>query len=255
MTTFDLTGFGGRTLHPHVQGVGPSKKDRERVIHYTQKDKLYIASTHLINFDSEANDKGWAVEMNNAPSVRAGMLTLQEKYPQTYYMYGERVEQGLKRRLGKSAIVRYSLSDFSCPPLDLTKAVVLFGNANIGKTQFALAHFKYSLLVTRMDDLKKISLRTDGIVFDQMCFTHSDTKKLNLTADETINLLDMELERSSPARYGDASIPAGMPRVFTTNRKANSGEPIFPKGCNAAEQDGIDRRVAWVGWLFDDLRK
>lgn len=50
MTTFDMTGWNGRVLHPHIQGVGPSKKDRERVIHYTQKDKLYIASAHLLNF-------------------------------------------------------------------------------------------------------------------------------------------------------------------------------------------------------------
>ena len=70
MTTFDMTGWNGRVLHPHIQGVGPSKKDRERVIHYTQKDKLYIASAHLLNFDAEANDKGWAIEMNRMGGVR-----------------------------------------------------------------------------------------------------------------------------------------------------------------------------------------
>ena len=79
--------------------------------------------------------------------------------------------------------------------------IVLQGASHVGKTQFALAHFKRPLLVTRMDDLKYISLSTDGLVFDQMRFTHpEDRAKLNLTADELINLLDKEVSRSIGAR-------------------------------------------------------
>ena len=51
-----------------------------------------------------------------------------------------------------------------------SKAIVICGASHIGKTHFALAHFDYPLLVSEMDDLKNKSLRTDGIVFDQMRF-------------------------------------------------------------------------------------
>ena len=256
MTTFDMQGVNGRVLHPHIQAVGSGVKDRQRVINYTQKDKEYIASPHLMNFDAEATDKGWAVEMNQATSVYAGMRTLQSKYPQTYYMYGERIEKGLKRRLGVATKVRYALTDFTCAALDLTKAVVLHGESNIGKTEFALAHFERPLLITRIDDLKKITDQTDGLVFDQMRFIHPEApRKLNLTPDEVINLLDLAHTRSIPARYGDSTIPEGLPRIFTTNRRVPMREPIFAFGENHAEQQGIDRRVTYVGWLSDDLRR
>ena len=41
------------------------------------------------------------------------------------------------------------------------------------------------LLVSNIDDLKKVSYRTDGVVFDQMRFIHDERGrgKLNLSAD------------------------------------------------------------------------
>ena len=33
------------------------------------------------------------------------------------------------------------------------------------------------------------------------------------------------------------------------------GEPIFPSGCNAAEQEGIDSRCEVSDWLGFDLRR
>ena len=52
-----MTGAGGRVLQPHIQGVGPKKEDRSAVVYYSQKDKLYIASPHLQNYDAEASDQ------------------------------------------------------------------------------------------------------------------------------------------------------------------------------------------------------
>ena len=76
-------------------------------------------------------------------------------------------------RLGSSA---YNLTDFHAAPFTPaeleSKSIVIQGASHVGKTQWALAHFKYPLLVSEMDDLKYISLRTDGLVFDQMRFTH-----------------------------------------------------------------------------------
>ena len=255
-TIFDMTGLNGRILHPHIQGVGPKKVDRSNVIYYTQKDKSYIASDHLNNYGQESNSAGWAIELNKVDTVREGMHLLQTRHPQQFYMHGARIQHGLEMRLGDYERSPYQLSDFNMPPLDLSRAVVIQGASHIGKTHFALAHFEYPLLVSELDDLKKISLRTDGIVFDQMCFTHPyDRKELNLNADKVIRLLDIEVSRSIGARYSNASIPRGMPRVFTTNRHVSNGEPIFTRGGNAEEQEGIDSRLRVLPWMNDDLRR
>ena len=171
-------------------------------------------------------------------------------------MHASRIQHALGLRLGQSERTPFELSDFKAPRLHVERgAIVLQGASHIGKTHFALAHFEYPLLVSELDDLKDISLRTDGIVFDQMCFTHPwDRKELNLTADKMIRLLDMEVSRAIGARYQNVRIPKGMPRIFTTNKRLDRGEAIFPRGVNAAEQEGIDSRVTIMPWMSDDLR-
>ena len=163
--------------------------------------------------------------------------------------------QMLQQRIGHAERVMFSLADFLHPPLDLSKSCVLFGASEIGKTRFALAHFQYPLLVKNIEDLKKISLRTDGLVFDDMRFTHpDDLRKLNLSPEQTIALLDIELACSIGARYSDIFIPAGMRRIFTTNRRLPI-EAIFPAGVNPDQQRGIDRRQHIYGPLQQDLRR
>lgn len=253
-TLFDILGQGGRLLHPQIQGIGNKKIDRIRVIFYTQKDRHYIASPHLMNFDAEAAETaGWAIAMNKAETVHDGMRTLQQRYPEQFYMHATRIEAGLIMRLGQSESPDYSLSDFNLPRLDLRKAVVLQGESHIGKTQYALAHGTYPLLVSEMDDLKDIGLRTDLLVFDQMRFNERDG--INLSADKTIKLLDIETSRSIGARYRNARIPKGMPRIFITNRHVSYGEDIFTRSSNRAEQEGIDSRLTVMPWMAADLRR
>lgn len=256
-TTFDMIGIGGRTLHPYVQSVGKTVADRARVIGYTQKDGDFICSPQLMNFDVEDACDPWAIKLLREPSVRAGMVMLMEEHPEVFFDKGQRIEAMLTKRLGIAATVAFKLSDFTKPPLDLSIAHVLRGKSHIGKTEFALAHFRYPVLVRRIEDLKNISLRTDGVVFDDIRFTHPDnTKKLNLTSEETVHLLDMNHASSTEARYKDAEIPAKMPRIFTTNRSCTSAfDHIFPPPETPAHQEAYDNRVRISDWLEDDLRR
>ena len=259
-TYFDMVGWHGRTLHPHIQGVGREKSDRANVINYTQKDKLYIASVHLQNFDAEATSARWALEMNQATDVGEGMLHLQEHHPEVFYLNHSRIRSGLEMRIGTGEPSPFSLDDFIQPriPTDLLarKAIIIQGGSHLGKTQFALAHFRFALLVSEFDDLKLLTSRNDGIVFDQMRFAHPENpKKLNLTADEIIKLTDLEVTRSMGNRYHNPRIPRGLPRMFVTNRRVTAGEPIFPSGINAEEQEGIDSRCAVTQYITWDLRR
>ena len=257
---FDMRGWGGRVLHPHIQGVGGKKEDRSAVIQYTQKDRLYIASPNLQNYDAEATSARWALEMNQATDVEEGMLHLQERHPEVYYLHAPRVRAALEMRIGETEPGRFTLDDFTEPriPPELLarKAVILQGASHVGKTQFALAHFRRPLLVSEIDDLKKLTARNDGIVFDQMRFSHpGDPRKINLTADELIRLIDLEVSRSIGSRYTNARIRRGVPRMFTTNRHVTQGEPIWPSGSNPAEQEGIDSR-SWVSdYITTDMRR
>ena len=83
---------------------------------------------------------------------------------------------------------------------------------HVGKTEFAIAHFEFPLVVRRRDDLKRFRGATDGIVFDDVDFR-------DWTPEDTIGLLSMDKPRSLPARFHDAFIEADIPLIFTTNKK------------------------------------
>ena len=100
------------------------------------------------------------------------------------------------------------LSEFNQGALDLSKAVLLHGQAGCGKTQFTRAHFDNPLVVSQLEDLKKLNHTHDGLVFD-------DFNLQGLKPENAIHLLDMELPRSFKVRYSNVEIPANMPRIYS----------------------------------------
>ncbi len=129
-------------------------------------------------------------------------------------------------------VARYSLGQFLWDPVtEWDRTQVFAGKSGIGKTEFALAHFKNPCIVSHMDDLREFDRCThDGIVFDDMSFDH-------LPRSTNINLVDITLKRSIHVRFTTAQIPAHTKKIFTTN---NAGGLIF-KG--QGFDKWIDRRV------------
>ena len=128
----------------------------------------------------------------------------------------------------------YSMNNFRLQPItDWTKNWLVFGKAGTGKTQWALAHFQNPLLVSHTDDLKEFDPEDhDGIVFDDMSFKH-------LPSDGIIHLLDKEIDRSIHARFYNAEIPAGVPKIFCHN---NDDIFIPTTGVSDEVLAGIKRR-------------
>ncbi len=106
----------------------------------------------------------------------------------------------------------YKLESFDWDPItDWSKSIILWGESQIGKTQFALAHFTKPLMVSHVDQLGSFDASIhDGIVFDDMAFGHTPR-----TAQ--IHLVDQNNSRAIHMRYTYASIPAHTKKIFTTN--------------------------------------
>ena len=109
--------------------------------------------------------------LNKCMAVRDGMSRLAEQFPHIYYMSGCRIKSMLAERVGTPEPKVFTLADFNRPKLLLEKPTVLYGATEAGKTEFAIAHFDYPLVVRRRDDLKRIAGATDGLIFDDVDFS------------------------------------------------------------------------------------
>lgn len=244
----------GRVLHPELEPVKDWAGDRERVVRYFMKDGKYVSEleTPLVDDpqrdtpasddeassddDEQAGPPAWATMLNKASTTREGMELLMERAPHIYYLSGSRIEPMLAKRVGVREPKLFSLADFNRQPLDLDLPVVLHGDTECGKTEFALAHFDHPLVVRRRDDLKRISGPTDGIIFDDVSFR-------DWSAEDALSLLNYDKPRSLPARYADAFVDADIPLIFTTNRRPKK---IFPRADNARQRRALARRYRAV---------
>lgn len=126
----------------------------------------------------------------------------------------------------------FGLEKFGMAELNLDKAVLLWGETNTGKTNFALAHFKQPLLVRHLDELANLSTENDGVVFDDLEFNHCPFSQV-------LNLLDMDYDGQVHIRYQVATIPAKMKRIFTSNNE----DPFYGDKHSVAQKEAIDRRI------------
>lgn len=115
---------------------------------------------------------------------------------------------------------KYTLDEFNVPPLDFSnmRSKVLIGPTNIGKTQFAKAHFHNPVRVTIKQSLADVTDETDGLIIDDMTFCKNNPV-------EFLHMLDMRESCDTRVLYGKAFIREGMPRIFT----ANSEEVFWPE--------------------------
>lgn len=110
----------------------------------------------------------------------------------------------------KTAAAPRPMSDFNREPVTWNgKCIVLWGGTGLGKTQWAMAHFKNPLVISHIDGLKKFD-EHDGIIFDDMNFGHWPREAI-------IHLTDWDVPREINCRYSPATIPQHTKKIFTTN--------------------------------------
>lgn len=148
--------------------------------------------------------------------------------PQLMAVNADRVEKNFAKKMAPPKEIKTFHGPWKWPYLENIQSVALVGPSNIGKTQFAKSHFRNPLMVRHMDKLKEFDAMVhDGIIFDDMCFTH-------LHREAQIHITDWDEDSDLHIRYGTAKIPAGTRKIFTAN--------YYP----FTRDDAITRRVTLV---------
>ena len=213
---------------PRYKDMCP-KDQREWVINYCKKDGNYIE--HLNEGGAAEADRNTWEKLRESDTTSDGMRILLEENPEQFFKFGKATRENLEymhRTKAMQAGVRYDMWEFKEAPLDLELPVILYGESNCQKTQFAKAHFKNPLVVSTLDGLKAFKPgEHDGIIFDDMYFTRTlynketgraDPNPNYIPANMVVHLLDMEEDRKlgRPIRNTDALIPAGTRKSLTT---------------------------------------
>jgi len=226
------TGEGGT---PHLQGkitfkrayrFSQLKKLHDRV-HWEQTkacaDALYCMKSEsevIINvYNKRQGKRSDLMEAIESAKRGASAAQLWKEHPAAMVRYSKGIMKYREVVNDVPVLAQFTLADFPWTPFtDWSRSHILHGPAGCGKTQFALAHFSNPLFVRHLDDLKKLDVSHDGIVFDDMNFRH-------LPRESQIHLVDIDQPSSIHLRFENAWIPAGMRKIFTTN--VPNGEIFF----------------------------
>lgn len=194
----------------------------------------------------------WWTALQESDSTAAGMALLLSDYPRTYYEKGQHIKRMLEEQHERPVqAARYKLAQFNqaCEAVGLDvqaitaqcKSIVLSGDTACGKTSLAMALIENIgssgvLRINTRDGFKKISASTTGIVIDDMDMT-------GWMPEELLNVLNPEFDCAVNCRYGDATIPANLPRIFTTNTTLTGRDTFLPAARNTAQEKALERRI------------
>lgn len=193
-----------------IEGVHPNiQKGHVATIKYTQKDGKFITNI---------TGKPGYIEMAVNGCLREAEKCFSEKHPKEYVLHLQTVRCHLRMLSVKDIRLVYQgcfdkhltrcLSGWNIG----TKTLFITGKSGVGKTQLAITLLRKPLVVRHMDHLKKLNESHKGIIFDDMSFAH-------LPRVSNIHLVDIEVESQINVKHGCVCIPAGMPRIITTNEK------------------------------------
>ena len=130
--------------------------------------------------------------------------------------------------------------------------LILCGKGGLGKTELAcalmhaVAQSRSSHFINRVDRLRDLAICPgEGLVIDEANFSMRDI-------DDVKGILDIKKTRDVACRNRDGLIPAGTPRIISTNW---SWSAFWPHEAGCEEHAGaIRRRVLWVD-VSKDVRR
>lgn len=179
-----------------------------------------------------------------ADNTKDAMNIIKQLAPRDFCLYGHTIERNIQKSMRKPTLVRFTMDAFTIPPQDLTKTILLTGPSNMGKTNYAKAHFNNPLIVTVLDQLAEFNDSYDGIVFDDMSF-------VNYLPETVIHIVDQDEDRAIRLRYVYAKIPHSTKKIICHN----NDNPLFnPDTISPEQRIAIERRVTHYR-INEDIRK
>lgn len=217
----------GEKIHPHWKGI-KTLKHFQRIYHeYHRKEPVALYQSVR-----EPPPIGTSVTSVMVEAA-CGALTLREA---VVAVGVERFSVSDIRLLREErdppdfASVRYPASSFNLSINRDWTTLFVYGPSRMGKTEWAISQFSRPLLVRSVDDLYFASakvgddLRYDGLVIDDVSF-------FSASPESCIMLCEHERDSSVRIRYRNATIPAGLRRIFCSNRSPHDyfgfGRPEF----------------------------
>lgn len=199
-------------------------------------------------FGDLPGDEASFLELARGGHTESAILQFATKHPKTYVVSKPQIESNLRalapRVLGRS----YPLESFIYAPKPFCwsreQCLFIRGDSGTGKTEWAKALASINggtyCFVRDKEALKEFK-PGQTVIFDDFDFT-------DWPRERVIHLLDVENEAQINVKYSMVRLPAGTPRILTTNRTLAE---LFPFD-NIAP---IERRVFVVdvgdGVLFD----
>lgn len=219
------------------------KECEEPIIHENPDDLSFeeLCATWGLKADEDTSErelKGADTVFRDAlaaPGLDEAKAIIRDGAPRDYVLNYTKILFCLEAHFTKPFVHKYL--EFSTPfiewdTLDVRETLVLTGPPKMGKTSWALAHFKKPLLVRHIDDLKSFNPSFDGIVFDEI-----NLKKWIPSSVKV--LLDREYGGSVHCRHHNGKIPPGFPRVVCVN----DIDDLYPENCSAVDRDAIGSRI------------
>lgn len=247
-----LLGYGGKInirdqrhwdFNGHHPNIGPVRNINATLNYLHKEDEAPIISGFVLGKRGREVDPGDYLRLAESGEFGGAVAEFKRLYPKEYALNKPRVEDNL-RAMGPARMVQLfpleSFEDVAQGWVREEKALFLHGPSGTGKTEYAKALIgEGALLVRHMDQLKRISPDTKGIIFDDMSFQH-------WPREAVIHLCDLKNDSGINVKHGCVTIPAGLPRIITHN---------FVDGVFPADPAGaIERRVFYVG-VFESIVK
>lgn len=167
-----------------------------------------------------------------------------EKSPQgamQLTLNGDRIMKSFQALRRKELTVTHPLTSFQLPSTEWNRdlSLILSGLTGTGKTALAKALMPKALMINHIDRLREYNDTYEGVIFDDMDFHH-------YPRESHIHLVDTYEERDIHGRNVNGRLPAGTPRIFTTNRQ--------PRDILLLSDPAVARRCcAWLVVAPDDI--
>lgn len=226
----DLT-YEDTVYHANIQKV----KNLAAAKQYLKKDGDFITNVE------ESIEWSDILEQAQEGDLEAAFNAAMSLDPRAIAMNGDRIRSNLSSLATHDAPEHKEYIFRPIPRIEEWQkdqhACWILGPSGTGKTEYAKSMFDHPLVVRHIDALKNFKPgHHDVIIFDDMSFLH-------WPRTSCIHIVDLANPSDINVKYGTVRLPAGLPRIFTSNVQ------IWPKDPTNA----IYRRVSLFK-VTSDLR-